>query len=242
MKNYKIGFVAFREGSKRFKLKNGRCLGNKTLYQITLEKLIKLKRKGLLDEVVASTDCLKWQNHVAELWPNDVIIHERSKEISGDNVNEGAVILDFLNRNEGYKRAHVLLTLCTYPLLKIEVIKKVVDEHKKKNCNVFGIKEAHHMPQKLLKLTNDGFIRPYLCDSMDEFETNTKLLKESFPVSYYSTGVFMIHHAYQQLSVSFDLWKNNHIIGVNDDSLHVDIDTEEDLRIADAIYRATETK
>ena len=36
-----IGFVAFRAGSKRLPKKNGRKLGNKTLYQIMIDKLVK---------------------------------------------------------------------------------------------------------------------------------------------------------------------------------------------------------
>jgi len=237
-----LGFVAFRKGSKRLPLKNGKLLGGKTLYQITLEKLVNLKQRGIISGVVASTDCVEWQSHCKQLFGNDVVIHQRSEAISGDFVNEGEVILDFFNQHPQFCDAAIMLSLCTYPYLKIEVMEAVALTYKQHKTNVYAIKETHHMPQKLLRINDEGCIRPYFQDSMKQFESNTKLLKAKHPISFNSTGLFLIHNAFEVLKDDMNLWNNDAIHGVVDDSFHLDIDTEEDFKLAELYSHFLESK
>ncbi|ASB48304.1 acylneuraminate cytidylyltransferase family protein [Alkalitalea saponilacus] len=228
-----IGFVAFRKGSKRLPQKNGKLLGGKPLYQITLDKLVDLKSKGLIHHVVASTDSAEWQEECRGIYGDEAIVHLRSEAISGDLVNEGEVILDFFKQEPQLQRSAILLVLCTYPFLKTEVLTEIVEKYNSVCANVYAIKEAHHMPQKLLRLNEKGELRPYLFDSMKSFEANTKKLKVKYPVSFYSTGAFLIHNACEVLSNDMNLWNSDKIYGVNDDSFHIDVDTPEDFELAE---------
>lgn len=203
------------------------------MYQIALDRLVRLKEKGLIHKIVASTDSEEWQEACRNVYADEVIIHKRNEAISGDLVNEGEVILDFFSQAPHLRGSAVLLTLCTYPFLKTEVLTEIVEKYNAVLANVYAIKEAHHMPQKLLRLNENGELRPYLFDSMQSFEANTKKLKEKHPVSFYSTGAFLIHNACEALSNDMNLWNSDKIYGVNDDSFHIDVDTPEDFELAE---------
>ena len=233
-----IGFVAFRAGSKRLPKKNGRRLGNKTLYQIALDKLVALKNEGILTAVVASTDSSEWREHCVELYGDSVIIHNRPDTVSGDRSSDTEVVLDFFNQHPEFKGSAVLLALCTYPFMKPSVLEALVRKHKTSNSSVFALVASHHMPQKLLRL-EDGVIKPYLLERMEEFESNTKILLERHPPAYHSTGAFLIADACHTLNSLDDLWHQNDIGYVMDDSFHVDIDTLEDFELAQLRYEQT---
>ncbi len=228
-----IGFVAFRKGSKRLPLKNGRLLGGLPLYQRALNKLSNLKQRGFIDEVVASTDCNEWQDTCRKVYKDEVVIHPRSEIISGDLINEGEVILDFFRQFPHLKGSAVLLLLCTYPFLDTDVLVEIIKTYHKTHSNVYALKETHHMPQKLLRINEEGQIRPYFQESMHNYEANTKKLKELYPSSWHSTGAFLIHDAYNVLSEDINLWNNDKLYWVEDRSFHIDIDTEEDFKLAE---------
>lgn len=225
------GFVAFRAGSKRLPKKNGRKLGDKPLYRITLDKLVDLKKAGVLNAVVASTDSPEWQQHCNELYGDDVTIHRRPVAVSGDRSSDTEVVLDFFNQHPELKGSAILLSLCTYPFMKSSVLEEMARVHKETQRSVFAVTASHHMPQKLLRV-EDGVIRPYLFDRMDEFESNTKLLIEQYPEAYHSTGAFLISDAFQTMTQLKDLWHQEDIGYVMDTSFHVDIDNLEDFELA----------
>jgi len=233
-----IGFVAFRAGSKRLPKKNGRKLGDKTLYQITLDKLVALKKAGLLETVVASTDSPEWRAHCAEIYGDEVVIHKRPPEVSGDRSSDTEVVLDFFNQYPEFKGHAVLLSLCTYPFMKPTVLEQMVQAHNASRHSVFALTTSHHMPQKLLRV-EDGVLRPYLFDRMGDFESNTKVLLERHPVAYHSTGAFLIADAHQTMTCLSDLWHQDDIGYVVDDSFHVDIDNLEDFELARLRYEQT---
>jgi CMP-N-acetylneuraminic acid synthetase len=233
-----IGFVAFRSGSKRLPGKNGRKLGDKTLYQITLDKLVSLKRAGLLKAVVASTDSPEWRAHCADVYGDDVKIHNRPAEVSGDRSSDTEVVLDFFKQHPEFQGSAVLLTLCTYPFMKPSVLEQMVLAHQESGRSVFALTTSHHMPQKLLRVEN-GVLRPYLFDRMADFESNTKILLEHHPVAYHSTGAFLIEDAFQTMTSLSDLWHQDDIGYVVDDSFHVDIDNLEDFELAQLRFEQT---
>lgn len=233
-----IGFTAFRAGSKRLPKKNGYRLGEKTLYQITLDKLLALKDAGVVEAVVASTDSEEWQKQCRELYGDSVIIHNRPESVSGDRSSDTEVVLDFFQQHPEFKGSAVLLSLCTYPFMRSVVLKKMVERYRESDASVFAVVPAHHMPQKLLRLEN-GVIKPYLFERMEEFESNTKLLLERYPAAYHSTGAFLVTDAFNTMSVLDDLWHQNDIGYVLDDSFHVDIDTLEDFELAQLRYEQT---
>ncbi|MBN2683931.1 MAG: hypothetical protein JXR40_01515 [Pontiellaceae bacterium] len=233
-----VGFVAFRAGSKRLPKKNGRRLGDNTLYQITLEKLIGLKRDGLLSAVVASTDSLEWRAHCAEVYGNDIVLHDRPASVSEDFSSDTDVVLDFFEQNPQYKGAGLLLALCTYPFMKSAVLREMIHAHRAEKKSIFSVVPAHHMPQKLIRL-EDGVIKPYLFERMEEFESNTKILLEQYPRAYHSTGAFLIADAFETMTRSSDLWHQDNIGYVLDESFHVDIDNLEDFELA--LLRYTQT-
>lgn len=233
-----IGFSAFRSGSKRLPKKNGYRLGEKTLYQITLDKLTALRREGILEAVVASTDSPEWQQHCRDLYGDSVVIHSRPESVSGDRSSDTEVVLNFFEQHPEFKGSAVLLSLCTYPFMRSAVLKQMVEKHRETDASVFAVVPSHHMPQKLLRL-EEGVLRPYLFERMEEFESNTKLLLERYPAAYHSTGAFLITDAFNTMSVLDDLWHQNNIGYVLDDSFHVDIDTLEDFELAQLRYEQT---
>ena len=102
-----IGFVAFRAGSKRLPKKNGRLLGEKTLYQITLDKLVALKQQGSLGAVVVSTDSEEWRTHCVETYGDEVLFHHRPAIVSGDRASDTEVVLDFFEQHPDRDRQSI---------------------------------------------------------------------------------------------------------------------------------------
>jgi len=233
-----IGFVAFRAGSKRLPGKNGLKLGDKTLYQIALDKLLGLKEEGLLDAVVASTDSIEWRACCKDLYGDAVVVHQRPESVSGDRSSDTEVVLDFFRQHPEYKGCAVLMALCTYPFMKTSVLRKMVSEYKALPRSVFAVVPAHHMPQKLIRLEGET-IKPYLLERMDEFESNTKILLERHPKAYHTTGAFLVADAYRTMTQLRDLWHQENIGYVIDDSFHVDIDNFEDFELAQLRYEQT---
>jgi CMP-N-acetylneuraminic acid synthetase len=231
-----LGFVAFREGSRRLPMKNGACIGGKPLYQIALDKLVALMDCGMLDAVVASTDSMEWAGHCREIHGDRVIVHERSSAVSGSGAGEGEVIAEFFSLRPEYADCAVLLLLCTYPFMKRSVLIGLIEKYRICGESVFAVVESHHMPQKLLKANGDSLL-PYFCDSFDEFEPNTKILKEHFPPAYHTTGAFLV--APGGFASGRGVWDQPSICYVADDSFHVDIDTVNDLEMARLRYEAT---
>jgi len=230
-----IGFVAFRAGSKRLPGKNGLRLGSKPLYEIALDKLVALKRSGLLDAVVASTDSTEWRADCGERYGEEVALHDRPAVVSADSSNTSEVILDFLRRNPEFRGCAVMAVLCVYPFLKPAVLEKMVRMHKETNKSVYALVESHHMPQKLLRVGEGGVLRPYLFDRMADFQENTSLLLREHPRAYHTTGAYLIADAFNVLSVT-DMWHQDDIRYVMDDSFHVDIDTSDDFELAQLRY------
>jgi len=233
-----IGFVAFRAGSKRLPKKNGRKLGDKTLYQIALDKLVALKRAGVLEAVVASTDSQEWRTHCAETYGAEIVLHNRPAAVSADRSSDTEVVLDFFEQHPEFKGCAVLLSLCTYPFMKSSVLGQIVQVHKEGNRSVFALTESHHMPQKLLRVEG-GVIKPYLFERMKEFESNTKVLLEQHPPAFHSTGAFLIADACQTMTQVSDLWHQDNIGYVMDDSFHMDIDNLADFELAQLRYEQT---
>jgi CMP-N-acetylneuraminic acid synthetase len=158
--------------------------------------------------------------------------------VSGDLSSDSDVILDFFEQHPEFRDSATLLSLCTYPFMKSTVLEQMVQVYQKTDCAVFAVVESHYMPQKLLRVEN-GVIRPYLFEQMDEFEANTKVLLERYPRAYHSTGAFLIADAFRMISSGKDLWHQEHIGYVPDDSFHVDIDTLEDFELAQLRYEQT---
>ena len=128
-----LGIVVARAGSRRLKNKNFKSFYGKPVIYYTLDAA---KKTRLFDKIIVSTNCEKIKSLILSKY-SDVIIHDRSKKLSENNVKTITVIKSIL-RNKIYKKYKFVC--CLYPaapLLQSRIIKKCFNISKKEKTFCF---------------------------------------------------------------------------------------------------------
>jgi CMP-N-acetylneuraminic acid synthetase len=126
-KNKKIvGIILARSKSKRLPNKNELNLNGKPLFYWTLKAA---KKSKYLDKIIVSTDSKKIISYIKEESYTQIII--RPKNLRGDNVTSGKVILDIISKKKLLNNIIVVLQP-TSPLRKSNdidnALKKMIDK------------------------------------------------------------------------------------------------------------------
>ena len=118
-----IAFIPVRGGSKSIKNKNIKKINNRPLIYWVLDALTDCK---LIDKVVVSTDSDEIRNTVNEYGNKNILVINRSKEVSTDYASTESVMLEFANR---YDFENIILVQATSPLLNKEDIENGLKEY-----------------------------------------------------------------------------------------------------------------
>jgi CMP-N,N'-diacetyllegionaminic acid synthase len=126
-KGYKLALIPARGGSKRVKDKNIHPIGGKPLIVYTIEAAIALKNKGLIDEVIVSTDSEK----IAEISKNSGanVPFLRPAEISNENSTEFEFhlhALQWMDKTHGFLADWIINLYPTTPFRGAALLEKAI--------------------------------------------------------------------------------------------------------------------
>lgn len=214
-----LAFIPSRSGSKRIKNKNTRKLLNKPLFQYSVEVA---KKSKYIDDIIVSSDSLE----TLELSLNLGCIKNkvRPMELSSDNARIIDAICYEIKENNLVYDAVVLLQP-TSPIRTAEILDKAIIEYFKTETSLITVRKNKDNPLFLRKVV-DGKLEKILSDSSD-------IRSQDFKKYYSIVGNMYINN--------FNYLNNNVILNENiipfeiEDKYCVDIDTEEDWKLAEKI-------
>jgi len=125
-----LALIPARCGSKGIKEKNIVDICGKPLIAYSIEQALALKKDGVVDEVLVSTDCEKIAD-ISKEWGASVPFL-RPQSISGDKAKSISFIIHALDYYQGIgiKYDAVLLLQPTSPLRDVEILKESVNRFK----------------------------------------------------------------------------------------------------------------
>ena len=232
-----VGIIPARGGSVGVPLKNIKDLNGKPLIAYTIESAI---ASNCLDRVIVSTDheeirdiSLKFGAEVPFVRPKNI-----SEDVDTELVLQHAV--QYLQDTENLNISATVLLQPTSPFRKASTIEKSVKLFKEtaNADSVVGVNNIEgHRPEWMFSITQDGRIKPYATPFFHNDKPVIKLAaRQSFPELYRQNGSIYV--------TSKDVLMNDQlIIGPNAYSViteeieAVDIDTQEDFLIAEALMK-----
>lgn len=226
MKPKILCIIPAREGSKGIKNKNIRPLLAKPLISWTIEEAQKSK---YIDRIIISTDDLNIEK-ICHSYGAEVI--KRPKDLAQDESFVIDVIIHHLEllKKENYIPEYVLLLQSTSPLRKSqnidEAITKIINSEIEANSLVSVTKEEHP-PWWLRQISEKGYVERY-------FDYDNKIFRrrQDFPVLYRPNGAIYI--AKTSILYQYKSFQTNKTIPyVMDKKMSIDIDTENDLILAE---------
>lgn len=233
MKNkYKVCVIPARGGSKRIKNKNIKMFNGKPLISYSINTAIKSR---LFDEIIVSTDSEKIAKIAKKFGAKVPFL--RPKKLANDYANDLQVIRHYFNFN---KKNNIEVDIMCYlyataPLLKVSTLKKCYEKLISSNyTRVMTILKFDVPIQRALKKNNRGEI----------FFRDKKYLKfrsQDLVEYYHDAGQcywFDVKKFKKELSSK---WQNT--VGVElDRDEAIDIDTPEDFRMAEKLYKLIKIK
>ena len=181
-----MGVVGIRSGSKGVSDKNIRQLAGKPLVGWILDAA---RRSKYINRLIVSTDSPSY-SEIAKAFGAEVPFI-RPGELASDQAPEFGYVkhlVDWLEKNEGYRPDIVVRMMATVPLQSTEdidaVIAKLVEDPKASSAVV--IAEARQHPLKALKIVDDGIggakLVSYFGDSGREV---TPIARQSYEKAYF---------------------------------------------------------
>lgn len=211
--------LPIKASSQRVPDKNFRLLGNKPLYKWVLDELLTCNE---IDKIVINTDAIERFN-LEDNYLDKVILSERPQELRGHEVSMNLIIQYELEKTQSDL---MIQTHATNPFLKSSTISDFVNYFKEKKCtSLFSVEKIqqrfytsqvepyNHDPKELIQ-TQD--LEPLFLEN----STLYGFTKESFRKN--KTRIGEMAKMYQMSSLE-----------------SIDIDTEDDWRIADLIARGS---
>lgn len=219
-----LAVVPARGGSKGVPRKNIRPVADKPLLAWTAEEAIKSE---YIDRLILSSDDLQIIDAGKALGLDVPFV--RPSRLGLDHVTTEEVVLDILQRLPGYD--YVLVLQPTTPLrtvLDIDGCIRLCAEHKGRAC--ITVTECEHTPYWMYRLDAESVATPFI-----DSEYLTKRRQE-IPSVYMPNGaVFMAETAFFIQNRSFE--SDRTLAYVMPCNRSLDIDTEDDLIIADMLLR-----
>ena len=234
-----VGIIPARGGSVGVPLKNIRHLNGKPLIAYTIEAAIASK---CLDRVIVSTDhdeirkiSLEYGAEVPFVRPKDI-----SEDVETELVLQHAV--NYLEEVEKIDIDAIVLLQPTSPFRKVQTIKSCVKLFKdtKDADSIVSINNVEgHRPEWMFSINKNGKIDPYATPFLHNDKPVIKLAaRQSFPVLFRHNG--SVYVSSRDL-----LMKDELVIGPNayavltEEIEAVDIDTQEDLLVSEALMKNT---
>lgn len=221
-----IAVIPARGGSKRIQKKNLRKISGRTLLSITIQNL---HETGIFDSVYVSTD----DDEIAKTAAKEgaLVPFLREKKLADDLTGTHEVVCDFLNRLDDGMAPHERLVCCVYPtaflLDKSDIIQSFNIAQGSPDVSIIGVVRTPFAPQRVLRRNSLGF-GDYIYPE-HQF-SRTQDLSETFSDAgqFYwgSVSVWTRDKSAQIDRLLFELPRTR----------AVDIDYEEDLQIAEALF------
>lgn len=227
-----IAFIPARGGSKRFQKKNIAPLNNKPLLAWTLEAALD---SGLFDKIVVSSDDEAILQVAQDYGRNQVDLHHRSEVLSGDKVTTAQVLVSLLTelqqQGEHYDQCCLLLPTCPFrDAADIQASQQLLDETVD---SVISMKPSPIVPDFVFRALDGQVADPFVKDS-SVFKGKTR--SQEYANLFYPNGA--IYWAWtQSFSQQANFYSPNFKIYAMPEFRSVDIDIEEDLIYAHAIYQ-----
>ncbi len=230
MKNQKIlCIVPARGGSKGVHRKNIRNLGGKPLIKWTIDEAEKSK---YIDRIIISTE----DNEIAEVCNNlGAEVIKRPVELAGDDsptIDSILYTLNVLEDEEKYVPDYVMLLQCTSPFRTVVDIDTAVETLLNKDSNyksLISVTKEDSSPWWLKSINADGTLKDFL-----DYDKKQYSRRQDFPPLYRLNGAIYIC-SIDELKMFRSFETDKTLSYVMDSNSSVDIDTEEDLELAEYI-------
>lgn len=226
-----IAFIPARGGSKRFPKKNIALLNGKPLIAWTIEAALE---SNVFDKVVLSSDDLQILE-VAKHYPDSKLVtHQRSDALSGDTVTAAHVLSELLhdlsNKGEDYQQCCLLLPTC--PFRSVEDIRKAKTRLTPDVDSVISMQPSAVVPDFIFG-EGEGNKAKAFVENSSVLQGKTR--RQDYPNLFYPNGA--IYYAWtEKFLESNRFYSSNFKILEMPEFRSVDIDIEEDLIYAHAIY------
>lgn len=225
MKN--IAIIPARSGSKGLVNKNIIDLNGKPLMYYTIKAALD---SGCFDEVMVSTDSEKYAD-IARKYGADIPFL-RTVNTSTDEADSWSVVREVLSRYEKVenKYDYVALLQPTSPLRNAEDIRNAFKKLNNVKANaVVSITEVEHPVQWCFTLENDNM--------MDEFAKSpySRMRRQDLEKHYRENGAVYIVDAKKIMNSEYNFYADSCVGYIMSQKNSVDIDTESDLYVAEAM-------
>jgi CMP-N-acetylneuraminic acid synthetase len=177
-----VALVPARSGSKGFPHKNVARLGGKSLVELAVKVGLDCDS---VQSVYISTDSMAYETLAIQAGAQSLGL--RPRDLASDTAKSVDVALDFLKRLAEPADCLVLLQP-TSPMRHPEDISKMIEILKNQKADavvsVEKLEEPH--PNKLKKITSDGFIAPFLG------QTSSEVPRQSLPEVFKLNGALYV--------------------------------------------------
>lgn len=220
-----IAFIPARSGSKGIKEKNLAILDGKPLISHTINSSLASNK---IDDIYISSDSKK----ILDVVDNSKIKKiRRDKSLADDNTTANDVLKNFISLNsiEISDNTYIVYLQPTSPLRKSFHIDKSINLLLSlKGKSLISVKESKELPYKALKKENERLIPIF-----DEKEVSSN--RQSLPKTFYPNGAIYIFTTQAFIENDHKIPIKNSIPFIMDDNVSIDIDTKDDLLIAEKI-------
>lgn len=224
-----VCIVPARGGSKGVHRKNLRNLGGKPLIQWTIDEAEKSK---YIDRIIISTED-KEIEEVCKFLGVEVI--KRPMELAGDDsptIDSILYTLNLVENEENYFPDYAILLQCTSPFRRVTDIDTAIETlltKDKKYKSLISVTKEEHPPWWLKRISADETLKDFL-----DYDKKQYSRRQSFPPLYRLNGAIYIC-SIDELKKCRSFETDKTLAYVMDNNSSVDIDTEDDLELAEFI-------
>ena len=196
-----------------------------TFNQAKLTKVIEQLKCKLIDQIIVSTDSIRYANIAKKYKVNVPFL--RSKKLSGDKVQDYPVIRDCLKMSEKYFKNifdYIVLLRPTSPLREKKLIEKGLYKlHKNKiSTSVRSVIKTKHHPYRHWKINKKGELKSII----DNLKEPYNIPRQQLPKMFFQSGDIEI---IKRTTIMKGSISGSHVIPLKVKS-YKDIDVIEDLK------------
>lgn len=218
-----IAIIPARKGSKRIKKKNGVLLGNKKLFEYSIEVA---KESKYIDEVLFSTDSQEWL--ISAIKKGCLQVPLRDSSLSRDTTKTIEVVNYEIERNN-LKDSYTTLVLLqpTSPYRTKELIDNAIEHYFEMNESLISVVKCKESPIFMRKIKN-GRLQKVVNESSD---IRSQEIKDVYRIigNIYINNIEKINQN--------TILNENVIPYIIDEKYAIDIDTKDDLIHAEKILK-----
>lgn len=226
-----IAFIPARGGSKRFPKKNIAPLNGKPLLAWTIESAID---SGIFSKIVVSSDDEETLQLAEKYGQGKIVLHHRSQKLSGDKVTAakvlGALLEELQEQGEVFDQCCLLLPTC--PFRSAQDIRDAQKLLSPDDNAVISMRTSPTVPDFIFKVDQNLKAEP-LVENSRVLHGQTR--SQDYPDMFYPNGAIYLAWT-KAFLYEYSFYSQHFKILPMPEFRSVDIDIEEDLIYAHAIY------